>query len=310
MNKISIVGGGLIGRAWSIVFARADYSVIIYEPEAKVASSTMSQLATNLDEMEACKLIEREQSRGILGRIEISQDLRASLHGATYVQECIPEVLADKQRLFSGIEQMVNDDVILASSTSTFAPSLLFEHCHLKRRCLVAHPVNPPYLVPLVEVVPSPDTAQETVDTVRTLMEAAGQMAITLKREIPGFVLNRLQVALVNEAISLVVNGVASMNDVDAAVKCGLGRRWTFMGPFETIDLNAPRGIRDYLTRFQDLYMLASEFKAMAPFSDEVLQLLEEERRETLGGENLQARAAWRDLQLMRVAKFHSTQSP
>lgn len=304
MKRISLIGGGLIGRAWAIVFARAGYSVAIYEPDAQALSQVSTRISRTLEEMERHSLITTGEQGAILDRVVASEDLSTCLQNAEYVQECVPEVLEVKQDTVYNLEKMVEDNVVLASSTSTFMPSVLFKRCRVKTRCVVVHPVNPPYLVPLVEVVPSSETSTATVDQVRALMRAVGQIPIMLKREIEGFVLNRLQVALVNEAISLVSHGVASMDDVDAAMKYGLGRRWVFMGPFETIDLNAPEGIKDYLSRFEELYTLARKFEPMAPFSNELIHALEVERRQTLPSEELESRAAWRDQELMRVSRF------
>ncbi len=175
---------------------------------------------------------------------------------------------------------------------------------------MVVHPVNPPFLVPFVEIVPDENTAATTVRVVKHLMESIKQKPIVLTREYPGFVLNRLQVALVNEAISIVQQGIASVADVDDAVKFGLGRRWAFMGPFETIDLNAPGGIRDFLERFESMYLLAREFHAMAPFSSELLTQLETARRNALPLSQLEDRMEWRDRELMRVTKLFLENSP
>ncbi len=304
MRKISVIGGGLIGRAWAIVFSRADYSVAIFDPVSNAAAHIVPRIADSLNEMECHSLLGPGEKDQIMERIMVCEHLGQCVQGSAYVQECASEVLTIKQNLFCEIEPLIGNDVILASSTSTFMPSVLFRRCQVRERCLVVHPVNPPHLVPLVELVPSSETTVFTLKQVRQLMQAVGQIPITLKQEIAGFVLNRLQVALVNEAISLVAHGIASMEEVDVAVKYGLSRRWVFMGPFETIDLNAPGGIRDYLERYEELYRLARNFQPMAPFPQELLNTLENERRGVLPIADLESRSGWRDRQLMRVTRF------
>ena len=139
---------------------------------------------------------------------------------------------------------------MLASSTSGIPASAFTEALPGRDRCLVAHPVNPPYLVPLVELVGAPWTSPEVVARTRALMDRVGQVPVVAMKETRGFVLNRMQAALVAEAFRLVRDGVMSVEDVDACVRDGLGLRWSFMGPFETIDLNAPGGVSDYAARF------------------------------------------------------------
>ena len=191
---------------------------------------------------------------------------------------------------------------VLASSSSALRTSLFTEDLGGRGRCLVVHPVNPPYLLPLVELSPAPWTTLETVARARALMEAVGQVPVTLRREIPGFLLNRLQGALLQEAFRLVEQGYASMEDIDHTIKDGLGLRWSFMGPFETIDLNAPGGIADYLRRYGPAYHeMAVSGGPPKAWSAELIARLEAERRAALPAETLDARQAWRDRRLMAL---------
>jgi 3-hydroxyacyl-CoA dehydrogenase len=139
---------------------------------------------------------------------------------------------------------------VLASSTSAIVASLFTEDLAGRARCLVAHPVNPPHLVPVVEICGAPWTSAEAKARARHVLESVGQVPIDVKREIDGFILNRLQVALLTEAFRLVQEGYVSPEDLDHTVADGLGLRWAFMGPFETIELNAPEGVADYCRRY------------------------------------------------------------
>ena len=139
---------------------------------------------------------------------------------------------------------------MLASSTSAIVASRFTEQLAGRARCIVAHPVNPPHLAPVVELCGAPWTSEETKARAREIMQRVGQRPVDVRREIDGFVLNRLQAALLTEAFRLVQDGVVSPHDLDHTVADGLGLRWAFMGPFETIELNAPRGIADYCERY------------------------------------------------------------
>ncbi|MHA1566753.1 MAG: 3-hydroxyacyl-CoA dehydrogenase family protein, partial [Alphaproteobacteria bacterium] len=172
-----------------------------------------------------------------------------------------------------------------------------------RARCLVIHPINPPYLVPAAEVVPAPWTDRTVVDRACDLLVSAGHAPIVMKKELDGFVMNRLQGALLEEAFRLVADGYASVEDVDIGIREGLALRWSFMGPFETIDLNAPEGVRDYAARYQDLYeQLLPSQQRRVDWSGEVMDQVEGDRRKALPADKLVERQVWRDRRLMALA--------
>jgi L-gulonate 3-dehydrogenase len=299
-DKIAIVGAGLIGRAWSMVFARAGREVALYDVDRRVLPAALATIKGNLADLAANGLIDGPDVA--LGRIVPTESLDDALRGASYVQENGPEDLAIKRALFRELDAKTMPETILASSSSALRASLFTEDLKGRARCLVAHPVNPPYLVPLVELSPAPWTSRETMAHTRALMEAVGQVPVELKKEIPGFLLNRLQGALLGEAFRLVEQGYCSMEDIDRTVKDGLGLRWSFMGPFETIDLNAPGGIADYIRRYGPAYHeMAQSAGAPEKWSAALTERLETERRESLPAEQLGERAAWRDRRLMAL---------
>jgi L-gulonate 3-dehydrogenase len=168
------------------------------------------------------------------------------------------------------LDRLAAPGAILASSTSAIVASAFTETLKGRARCLVAHPVNPPHLVPIVELVPSPWTDPEVVARARTIYESVGQVPILVKKEIEGFILNRLQGALLAEAFRLVGEGYVSPRDLDKTIKDGLGLRWSFLGPFETIELNAPGGIADYCARYLGFYRrLQAEPATIAHFAED-----------------------------------------
>ena len=167
----------------------------------------------------------------------------------------------------------------------------------------MVHPLNPPYLIPAAEVVPAPWTDSAIVARTAALLREAGHAPIVMQREIDGFVMNRLQGALLEEAFRLVESGIASVEDVDIGIREGLALRWSFMGPFETIDLNAPAGVRDYVERYESIYKrLHPTMQWRADWGGPVLDTIEVERRKRLAADKLQDRQAWRDRRLMALA--------
>jgi L-gulonate 3-dehydrogenase len=301
MEKIALIGAGLIGQAWAIVFGRAGHEVTLYDLEPAALERARDGIAARLKDLAGFDLVDDPQA--VLGRIGYATGLAEALHGAAYVQESAPERVETKRGLYAELDRLAGADVILASSTSGIPASAFTEHLAGRHRCLVAHPINPPFVTPLVELCPAPWTDPAVVDRAHALMTRAGQAPIRLKKEVAGFVANRMQGALIGAALRMVEDGVASAEDVDVAIREGIGLRWSFMGPFETIDLNAPGGIADYLRRYGPLYQAIEREQGPLAWTDEaLLGALEAERRAALPGERLPERSAWRDRRLMALA--------
>ncbi len=307
MPRIAVVGGGFIGRAWSIVFARAGFEVALWDPDAAAGGAARGFIAERLPELHGSGLLD-EAPEAVLARIGVAATLEAALEGAEHVQENGPEDVAVKRDTFARLDALVPPDVPLASSTSGIPASAFTEGLSGRGRCLVAHPVNPPYLVPLVELCPAPWTEAAAMERTVALMRRARMVPAVLRREVAGFVLNRLQIALVSEAFRLVEDGVISAEDVDATVKHGLGLRWSFMGPFETIDLNAPGGLADYVGRYGPLYEQVEREVAPIAFTPALVEALHGARRELLPMDAHPARQAWRDRRLMALLAHKKTQ--
>jgi 3-hydroxyacyl-CoA dehydrogenase len=303
MATIALVGAGLVGRAWAICFARAGHEVRIYDEAPGAAAKALDFAASALPALAAEDLLEGQSVADVAHRMSVAGTLEDALAGADHVQENTPEDLETKERVFSELDHMAGPDAVLASSTSALLPSRFTEGLAGRRRCLVVHPINPPHLIPAVEIVPAPWTDPAIVERTRVLLTEAGQSPIVMKREIDGFVMNRLQGALLEEAFRLVADGYASVDDVDIGLREGLALRWSFMGPFETIDLNAPGGIRDYVTRYQQIYArLFPSMQRRVDWAGEVIDTIERDRCARLTAGNLQKRHAWRDRRLMALA--------
>ena len=173
-----------------------------------------------------------------------------ALDGAGWVQENGPEKLDVKRAIYAELDRLAAPETILASSSSALVSSQFGEGLSGRSRMLVAHPVNPPHVIPVVELCPSPDTAPEVMDRADALMTQVRQVPVRMTGEIDGFVLNRLQAVLLAESLRLVAEGIVTPEGVDDTLRHGLARRWVLLGALETINLNAPGGVADYLDRY------------------------------------------------------------
>lgn len=312
MTKIAIVGSGLIGRAWATVFASHGFDVALQDVRPGAAEAARTHIATNLRELAEHGLV--DDPKGSLARIRVASGLADALAGADFVQENGPETVEAKRALFAEMDALAAPEAILSSSTSFIMASVFSEGLKGRARCLVGHPVNPPHLVPIVEIAPAPWTDPAVVERAKAIYEKAGQVPITLRKEKAGFVLNRLQAVLLAEAFRLVGEGVASAEDVDKTIRDGLGLRWAFMGPFETIELNAPGGIPDYCSRYAaslDRMVKSSEGQAN-PFETTTVAEVMREWRGAQSPDRVKRLSDWRDgrLAALRAHKRTAARKP
>ena len=301
-RRAAIIGTGLIGQGWAIVFARMGWEVRLHDVNARMLAEARELILQQLRVLEAQGLLDGADD--IVGRVQASASLQEALQGACYVQENSPENVEIKRALFSELDALAEPHAIIGSSTSSIPASQFTEHLAGRHRCLVVHPVNPPYLIPVVELCPAPWTSPQALAGARDVMAGIGQKPVLVRREIEGFILNRLQGALLQEAFRLASEGIASAEDIDTTVKDGLGLRWSFMGPFETIDLNAPGGIADYCQRYGGLYQsIAATQGECVAWEGALIDALSDERRSLLPSEDLAERRFWRDEKLMRLMR-------
>ena len=300
-GSIAVIGAGIVGRGWAISFARAGYEVRLFDESHGVVAAAISSIADLVSDLNDHDLLDGRSLAEVKARIRATSDMRDALRGAIHVQECTPESVETKKAVFAALDSAAEEGAVLASSSSAILPSRFTEDLQGRHRCLVAHPINPPYLVPAVEIVPAPWSSAEVVTRTAALMRSCGQAPIVMKKEAEGFVMNCLQGAVLQEAFRLVAEGYASAEDVDTGVRDGLGLRWSFMGPFETIDLNAPGGIRDYVERYGPAYERIAESQHPVAWKGELLDELERDRISALPRDKLAARQRWRDRWLMAL---------
>lgn len=312
-GKIGIVGSGLIGKSWAMIFASVGYNVMLYDVQPQQVTTAIESITSELKQFEdegtlrGDKLSAADQAKLITG----TSSLQECVQDCIYVQECVPENLDLKIKVWKQIDEVVTSETILASSTSCIVPSKISADLKNKERFIVAHPCNPPYHTPMVELVPAPWTDEYTRSTTRNLMAEAGQGPVSLSRELPGFVLNRMQYALLNECFRLIQDDVVTPQDLDVVMKDGMGMRYAFMGPMETIHLNAD-GTQNYCDRYgETIYNVSSDsgpipscWRQESSEDKATIAKIHAMMCETVGESELNARRLWRDQRLAALAKL------
>ncbi|XP_017882987.1 lambda-crystallin homolog [Ceratina calcarata] len=286
-----------------MLFAGAGYEVVLYDIVQEQITRALEEIRQDVNHLEqAGTLRGTVNAEQQLKLIKGSTNLAETVKNATLVQECVPENLPLKVKLYSQLDDVVDDKVILSSSTSTFRPSLLSENLKHREQLIVSHPVNPPYFVPLVEIVPAPWTRADIQQKTKAIMSEIGQTPVLLSKEIDGFALNRIQYAILNETWRLVADGILSVKDVDAVMSEGLGMRYAFLGAFEAAHLNA-EGMKKYCETYKNsIYNTSLTFGPVPKFEGEMAEKISNELNQMCPLDQLQKRRAWRDEALTRLS--------
>jgi 3-hydroxybutyryl-CoA dehydrogenase len=237
IRTISAIGAGAMGAGTAQCFAMAGYPVRLYDISDTSIANGIKSIETSLADYRRHGLVQAAQIPAIMGRITPTTDLAAAAGDADFIIESVVENLAVKQDVFGKLESLCPAHTIFATNTSGLSPTQIAAHLTRKDRFVVTHFWNPPQLLPLVEVVPGAETSEDTMRTAYQLMQKIGKQPVWLKRECPGFVGNRLQLALLREALHLLAEGIASADDIDLVVETSLGRRLAVTGPLKSADL-------------------------------------------------------------------------
>ncbi len=301
-ESVACIGVGNVGRSWAIVFARAGFNVRLYDIDVEAVQRALPAIRQSLDDLVAAGLLPDAES--VLVRIQPAETLQQAVDGVVHVQESVKEDVQVKQQVFGELGRLAPAEALLASSTSAIPGSQFMQAANNPERCLIAHPVNPPHLIPLVEICSTPWTSANTVDRCMILMQQVGQEPIKVHKEIPGFILNRLQFTLVGEAMHLVGEGYCSAEDIDKVLKHGLAMRWAFIGPFEVAHLNATLGFQGFIDGLGEMMRtLAKDAKVDYEWGPELAGRIHAMLTEQTPVEELPDRQAWRDRRIMALRK-------
>jgi L-gulonate 3-dehydrogenase len=306
-HKIAVVGAGSIGTAFAIVFARAGFPITLYDPDDQRLISAISEIAERLGYLTKEGLLDEDHAR-IHQRIAVTSSMTDAVSGAVHIQECAPELLDVKRNLFAEIDEVAPPKAVIASSSSAMPASQYTDDLAGRARCLVAHPTNPPYLIPMIEIVPAPWTDADATQRTLDLFRAARMSPVLVNKEIEGFLLNRLQGAVLREAYCLVRDGIASAEDIDTVMRDGLGMRWCWIGPFETVDLNTRGGIASHAIKMGPAYArMGKERGQNDPWTEDLVAKVAGSRRKALPLDKWSERVAWRDRALMALLRLRKS---
>jgi 3-hydroxyacyl-CoA dehydrogenase len=298
---VAVVGAGSIGVAWAIVFARAGHPVTVHDVDGARRTAVAGEIRERVQELARHGLLAAPSA--IEERVRVTDSLGEAVRSAVHVQECVVESEQVKRELFATLDTSAAAETVLASSSSMMPVSRFAGDLAGRHRCLVVHPGNPPYLLPVAEVVPAEFTSEATVVRTRDLLASAGMLPVLVRHEVEGFVFNRLQGALLREAYRLVREGVASAADVDTVVSHGLGRRWAVIGPFATAELNTRGGIARHASLMGPAYLrMAGAVGEADAWSPELVAEVADSVHKQLPPEEWGTNVLRRDRALMRLA--------
>jgi L-gulonate 3-dehydrogenase len=305
MSKVACIGAGTVGRAWAVVFARGGHQVRLYDSlEGEAAGRALAGARRTLELFDENGMLD-EPVEAVLARIIPSASIAETVNDADYVQESVREDTDTKRQVFAEIAAHAEPDAILASSTSAIPGSDFLGHIINPDRALVVHPVNPPSLIPLVELCGTKWTRPDVLERARAFMTGAGMRPIVLKKEIDGFILNRLQFTLVAEALHLVGEGYCTPEDIDAVLTDGLALRWASMGPFEVAHLNAPDGLQGFVDRLGPMMRhLGKSARTDYDWTPEQISDAHARLESRIPGDMIAQRQAWRDSRILALRRM------
>lgn len=304
IKTVAVIGTGVIGRSWIQVFARAGCTVRVFDSNPEMIGSAMTWFRQDLKSLRARGAIKKKEAKARWDRVTVADSLAGALKGVGYVQESGPEQLEVKQEMYRELDRHAPAKAILGSSTSAMDMTAIAGDLPGARRCIVAHPVNPPHIVPVVEILAGAATEKKVVTRTVKFMGEVGQTPVVMKKFVAGFILNRMQAALVREAVDLVVSGVADVRAVDDAIRDGLGLRWALMGPFGVANTNADDGLRQYFTKYGSAYHgIWSSLNTNVQFDNRLLERLGGETDRMMNSTHA-AQREWRDRLVLGIREL------
>ncbi|MDB5480925.1 MAG: hydroxylacyl-CoA dehydrogenase [Caulobacteraceae bacterium] len=291
-KTVAIIGGGVIGASWAALFLVNGLKVIVSDPDPEIESKVQALMAAALPALQALGY----EAVDVAANLSFEKDNARAVAHADIVQECGPEKPEFKQALWKIIEAAAPKGALLCSSSSTIPASVQFTQMADQSRLLVGHPFNPPHLMPLVEVVPTPKTDPAITARALAFYRGVGKVALEIKKEVPGFVANRLQAAIFQESVFLVAEGVVSLDQLDDVVTNSLGIRWATSGPFLSFHLGGgPGGLPHFLEHLGPPMEAAWKYLGKASLDDATKARLIDQLGASYGASSFYALSETRD---------------
>jgi 3-hydroxypropionate dehydrogenase (NADP+) len=306
IKTVAVIGGGTIGAGWVTLFATKGYNVNLYSRKAETRERSMHLFKSNVDFMVNKSVIRKKTAEDSLTRVSLFEEMKPAVAKADFVVESVADDIDLKKDIFEKLDIISREEVILASSSSGLLMTEIQKVTKRPERCIIAHPWNPPHLIPLIEIVPGKKTAPETTELTYNFMLSLGKVPVLVKKEVNGYIGNRLAAALWREAIDLVQKGVATVEDVDKALYAGPGIRWAFMGQHLIYHLGGGKeGIGHFIdhlgrTTFKSIW---EDMATWSYISDSTKMMLIEGVREETRGRQMDELIQWRNDKLIELLK-------
>jgi len=307
MARVACIGVGTVGSGWAAVFARAGHAVTLFDASADAVSGfAMPRIDATLEQLQQA-MPTGEALSEIKSRIRPCATLGEAVEDAQLLQESVREDVEIKRALFEEIGRLAPPDCLLMSSTSALPGSRFLAQTRNPERALVAHPVNPPSHIPLVELCGTGQTSPDSIEKARVFFIEAGMEPITVNREIDGFILNRLQYTLVAEAMHLVGEGYCTAEDVDRVITSGLALRWASIGPFMTAHLNAREGFAGFVGQLGPMMKkMGKDARTDYDWTAEMIDTIHTQLSKTQPVETIPAAQAWRDRRILTTRQMQA----
>jgi 3-hydroxyacyl-CoA dehydrogenase len=303
ITSVAVVGTGTIGASWALLFTTHGYEARLYDEQPGATARAESFIENSMKALIEAGHLSQAEATTARDRLTKVDSLEAVLNGADFVQESAYESYEVKRPLFQRLDVLCPPEILLASSSSGLLMSEIQAGLTHPERCLIAHPFNPPHLIPLVELVPGRQTRPDVLEQAKAFYLSVGKIPIILHKEVTGHIVNRLQAALWREAIDLALNGVASVKDIDLAVSAGPGLRWALMGQHMVYHLNGgPGGIANFLDQLGPAFeSWCRDLATWTELPPDARQVLINGLNEALAGRTYEEMRDWRDEYLLKL---------
>jgi len=302
VKRIACIGGGVIGHSWAGVFAQKGFEVRLMDASRETLDVVPDRIRATYEIFIRKGLMTSDDLETALSRIQRGTDLAWAVEEADYCLESVPEKVDLKKEVFARMDRHAPKRAVLASSTSGQSITEISKATARPDRCIIVHPANPPHIIPAVEVVRGEKTSDETLNLSLELLHKIGRRTYVCRKEVPGFIFNRLQCAVFREAMSLVQKGAATVEDIDTAVNSALGVRYSLLGPFETFNLTAFGGIEVFFKNYSGfLKQIWSDLDDMKEVPPDLAEAAVAGVKAELKGRSQEEIIKWRDEKLLEV---------